>query len=143
MTGILNTNLIFEKLISLNLPSADFAVFGSGAMFAHGIKKDVHDVDLILRGKAWEEVQKLGPVEETKSKFGKVVTLFDGEIEAFDSWFPVGVWDIDNLIDTAGVIDGIRFVTLENVLKWKKMRNAPKDAEHIRLIEEYLKKNGL
>ena len=38
MSEILANNPIFEKLISLKLLPEDYAVFGSGPMFAHGIK---------------------------------------------------------------------------------------------------------
>jgi len=136
--GSITKNPIIQKLLSLNLPSGDFAVFGSGPIFAHGLKDSLRDLDLIARGAAWEKAKMLGNVEETKLKFGEVV-LFDEEISVFNGWFPAGKWNIDELIDSAEVIEGIRFVRLEEVLKWKRMRNAPKDAEHIRLIEEYFK----
>lgn len=36
------------------------------------------------------------------------------------------------------VSDGINFITLENLLKYKKLLNRPKDQKHIELIEKYL-----
>jgi len=134
MSGLKDHPLI-EKLLALGLPAADFAVFGSGPMMAHGLK-EAHDLDIIARGAAWSAVQGLGP--RTKGAYGgHKIELADGAIEVFDSWGP-GAWDADELIDTAEVIAGIRFVTLENVLKWKTMMKRPKDAGHIRLIEAYL-----
>jgi predicted nucleotidyltransferase len=53
-----------EKLLSLlkslKLPTEDFAVFGSGPMYAHGIKELGHDLDLIARGVAWEKAKEHG-----------------------------------------------------------------------------------
>ena len=132
---------LIDKLLSLHLPLEDYAVFGSGPMFAHGIKESVRDLDLIARGKAWEKARQLGKIEETKLKFGNVITLFDGEIEIYDSWVPARKWDINRLIDTSDVIEGIRFVKRDDVLRWKRMRNTPKDIEHIKLIENYLVSN--
>ncbi len=136
MTELQDQPLI-KKLLVLNLPPDDFAVFGSGPMMAHGLK-EAHDLDIIARGTAWSLAQALG--QQKKGTYGgDKVELAGGQIEVFNAWGP-GEWDPDELIDTAEVIAGIRFVTLENVLKWKKMMNRPKDAEHIRLIEAYLKR---
>lgn len=76
--------------------------------------------------------------EVTKAKSGdNVVILFGGEIEIFDDWAP-GTWDTDELIDSANFIDGIRFVSLKNVIKWKKEMGREKDLQHINMIMSYL-----
>lgn len=139
---------LIEKLLSLNLPPEDYAVFGSGPMFAHGLKDLGHDLDLVARRKAWDQASTYSAPVTTKSGDGQVIELFsheteagktEAEIEIFDSWAP-GEWDINALIDAAEEIGGIRFVQLEAVLAWKKAKNREKDIEHIRLIEEYLAK---
>lgn len=127
---------IIKKLLSLKLPTKDYAVVGSGPMFAYGIKSQINDIDIVARGKAWEMVRKLG--NPIKSPLGNtIIQIFDGKVEAGITWLP-GECDIDELIDTADVIEGIRFVSLENVLKWKKKMARPKDLKHIKMIEEYL-----
>jgi hypothetical protein len=128
---------LLNQLKSLNLPTNDYAVFGSGPMYPRGIKELGHDIDLIARGSAWGTAQTLGEVNQTKLGGNKVIELFDGNIEIFNGWAP-GEWSVDELIDTSETFDGIPYVTLENVLKWKKIMNREKDIEHIRLIEEYL-----
>jgi hypothetical protein len=45
---------------------------------------------------------------------------------------------VDRLIDTADVIDGLRFVTLALVLAWKRESLRPKDLADIKVIEAYL-----
>lgn len=128
---------LIQNLLSLNLALEDFAVFGSGPMFAHGIKDLGGDLDLIARGRAWEKASVIKQPVAAKSGTGEVIELFDGLLEIFDIWGP-GEWDVNRLIDDAEIIDGIRFVRLPEVLKWKKLMNRDKDMEHIRLIEEYL-----
>lgn len=134
-------NPILNKLISLDLPTKDYAVFGSGPMFAHGIKDLGHDIDIIARKDAWEKATTLGLVTDAMHGGHKVVVLFDGEIEIFDGWAP-GKWDVDALIDDAEKIDGIKFVSLENVIKWKTIMGREKDAIHIKMIGEYLNKKA-
>jgi hypothetical protein len=129
---------LIDALLSLELPSEDYAVFGSGPMYAHGLKDLGHDLDIVARGAAWEKAAEKGEIKITESGDDKVIELFDGFIEIFRSWAP-GEWDIDALIDEAEEISGIRFVQLEKVLAWKKIKNRPKDAEHIALIEAYLR----
>jgi hypothetical protein len=42
------------------------------------------------------------------------------------------------LIETSDKIEEVNFVTLENVLKWKKEMNRAKDVEDIKKINEFL-----
>jgi hypothetical protein len=42
------------------------------------------------------------------------------------------------LVDTADIIEDIRFVKLEHVLNWKRMMGREKDLKDIGLIETYL-----
>lgn len=131
-------NPLIQKFLSLNLPKDNYAIFGSGPMFAVGLKDLGHDIDVIANKEAWEEAKTLGDSKPTKSGNGQVVELFDGEIEIFNSWGP-GEWDTNDLIKTADEIEGIKFVELEKVLEWKQIMNRDKDKEHIRLIKEYLR----
>lgn len=66
----------------------------------------------------------------------EVVSLFDGLIEIYGGWSP-GEWDIDELIETAEIVRETRYVTLENVFRWKKLANRPKDLTDIKNLERY------
>ncbi len=132
-------NPLIKKLLSLNLPTDDYAIFGSGPLYAYGIIKNPRDLDVIARGEAWKKALKLGKPQ--KLPFGnKAINFFDGKIEIINAWAP-GKWDIDELIDTAKIIEGIKFVNLKTVLKWKKRMARPKDLKHIKMIEKYLQEN--
>ena len=136
----LEDNPLFAQLLSLDLPTDDYAVFGGGPLYAHGLKEELHDLDIIARGEALRRVRELGEVKEAKLG-GEVVNLFGESLEFFDTWAP-GQWDPDRLIDTADVIEGVRFVGLMHVLEWKKRMGRPKDLDDIARIEEHLKKNS-
>lgn len=134
-------NSILDYLRSLELPTEDFAIFGSGPMYAHGLKDLDNDLDIIARGKAWDKALTLGAVDKNAFHGLGKVELADGKIEITNYWFDdlqPGVWDINELIDTAETVDGLKYVTLENVLKWKKLFGRPKDLVHAKLIEDYL-----
>lgn len=127
-----------KKVKSLELPTKDYAIFGSSRLYLCALSDTVHDIDIIARGQAWEKACTLGPVESPISKRGDMVRLFDGEVEISNEW-TYGPWDIDNLIDTADKIDNLPYVTLENVLKWKIKRRGKNDDIDIKKLQNYLK----
>lgn len=136
MARIKNHPLI-RRFLSLGLPKNDCAIFGSGPLYAYGIIKNPRDLDVIARGEAWQKVLKLGNPQ--KLPLGdKAIRLFDGKVEIMNVWIP-GKLDIDKLIDTAEIVEDIRFVNLKIVLKWKKSMARPKDLKHIKMIEKYLR----
>jgi len=129
-----------QKLLSLDLPAKDYAVFGSAPMALHGLKSLNNDIDVIARGEAWEKAKEYCFPEESPMRFGNFLKLFEGKIEIYHCWFPKDAWNVDELIDNAEVVDSVRYVRLEDVLKYKKSRNAPKDKADIEVLERYLAK---
>lgn len=142
-------NRLIQELQSLKLPTEDFAVFGNAPIAANGLMEPsiMDDLDIVARGAAWERAKSLSkvPPKETDLKFGYFLGFFpngkEHDIQIYTGW-PHGTWDVDELIDTADVIGGIRFVRLEHVLQWKKNRGRPKDAQQIAVLEEYFKNKG-
>jgi hypothetical protein len=127
-----NFKKLLEELKKLNFPKDQFAVFGSSPMAVRNIR-DVDDLDLIVKPELWDELCK-----KYKNENNKVIHI--GRIDVFRHWEP---WfdDIIPLIDTADIIDGIRYVKLDYLLKWKKAMNREKDQKDIEMINEFLKKN--
>lgn len=119
-----------DELRALKLPSNKFAVFGSGPLAIRGLREN-RDLDVCVKADLFKELLK-----NYKSKDGRSIVI--GKIEIWGDWLP---WfsDMNKLIDSADIIDGIRFVNFEYLLKFKKMRNSEKDKEDIRIIEDYLK----
>ena len=121
------------------MPVDQYAVFGSATMFVHGLVKKFHDIDVIATGEAWEIAQKNGLTTTGTHSTDTKESFFCNKIEIFNKWHP-GEWNHLQLIQNADVIDGIRFVKLEDVLRYKKILNRKKDQEHIKILEKYFSK---
>jgi hypothetical protein len=121
-----------EELKKLNLPTDQFAIFGSGPLAIRKLRES-YDLDIVVKSELWEEL-----IKKYKPKKDNLIKI--GSIEIYKDWLP---WfsNVNKLIDDADVIDGLRFVKLKYVLKWKKVMNREKDRKDIKLIEEYLGKH--
>ena len=115
---------LFDLLRSLGLPMGDYAIFGSGPLIMRGIIEATNDLDVISRGRAWERALRVG------------------EQVSLPNW-AYGDFNIDRLIDTAEVIDGLPFVRLEHVVHYKKIAARPKDVIHLELLAEYQRDHPL
>ncbi len=123
---------LIQELKDLNLPEDEFAVFGSGPIAIRGLKEP-GDLDVIVTQKLWRQLSaKHKLVEKESCHF-----ILIGRIEFFEDWTKP-YYDVNQLIKEADVIDNIRYVKLEKVLKWKKERNLPKDKKDVELIEKFL-----
>lgn len=134
-------NPLFRRLLQLGLPPADYAVFGSGPLLAHGLKRDVHDLDVIARGPAWDAARRAGTVTAAPSGNGEMVEIDGGRIQIFDAWMSPA-WNVDALIDGADVIAGVRFVALADVLRSKQASRRAKDVADIELLRDALSRPG-
>jgi hypothetical protein len=76
---------LFGMLRALGLPTADYAVFGGGPLAVRGLIEEVHDLDVVARGAAWEQAKGLGQVR-TAPEGDPVVWLKGGAIEVFGGW---------------------------------------------------------
>ena len=127
---------LLDKVKALNLPLGEYALFGSAPMFVRGLREEMHDVDIVVTEKLWEKMQAVPGWKMETANSGDPVLRCE-KLELFGGWAP-GEWDVDALIRTADVIDGLPFVTLANVLKWKKAYGREKDLADVKKIEEYL-----
>ncbi|OKJ34043.1 hypothetical protein AMK22_19010 [Streptomyces sp. CB01580] len=133
---------LVRRLLSLGLAHKDYVVAGSGPLLAHGIRENVGDLDIVARGAAWEAVADLAEPVPAPSGHGRMVRLFDGSLEFFDSWLPDSS-SPDSLIERAEFICGIPFCPLLEVLAWKGRSTRQKDRDDLLLIRNHLERNGL
>jgi hypothetical protein len=133
----LSDHKLIRLLEGLALPAGDYVVTGSGPLLAHGLKKDIHDIDVVARGTAWEKAARLGRPRRSKSGLGLRIVLFGGDIEVFDHWLG-GLLDTDAMIDSAQLVDGLPFLSLEDTLRWKRGLGRAKDLADVALIERHL-----
>lgn len=124
---------LLETLDSIELPDGQYAIFGSGPMAVRGLREP-GDLDVIVSSLLWLQLLSMFPSEVLDDGGGKISV---GAVDLFDSWGP-GDWSIEGLIANAELIDGHRYVRLEEVLAWKIERSKPKDLPDIKILEQYL-----
>ena len=127
---------LFDMLRSLDLPLGDYAVFGSGPLIVRGIIEASNDLDLISRGAAWRRALEIGDLLVLPDDGAEIVSCFDGAVTIGRSW-AYGDFDLDELIDSAECIDGIPFVQLQHVIRYKEIADRPKDRLHLRLLAKH------
>jgi hypothetical protein len=127
----------FEAVRALKLPRGDFAVFGSGPLIVRGLIEGSNDLDVLCRGDAWQMVQKIGNVTYLE-EYEVTVASICNERVTFGTEWGIGNPDVNALIDEAEIIEGLPFVRLSHVIRYKLERASAKDMQHI----EILKKSG-
>jgi hypothetical protein len=120
-------------VIELGLDRRDFVVFGSGPLLAHGIRRNICDLDVVARGRAWNTVRQRGEPAVALLNGAPMATFCDGKIQFSSGWIS-GTWNVDDLIDYADVIEGLRFARLDEVIKYKRMLDRPKDRADVKAI---------
>jgi hypothetical protein len=128
------TTSLFNQLRQLGLPSGDYAIFGSGPLLVRGIIPMSNDLDVICRLQAWQLVCTLGEME-CSPEFGVNIVTMSGGALTFGTRWGIGDFDVDTLIDTAETIDGLPFVQLEHVVRYKKIRASARDLQHLRTMK--------
>src|SRR3989338_5214875 len=116
-------NRLILELKKINLPKDKFAIYGGGVLSVHGIR-ECEDLDIIVKNDLWQEL------------IGKFKNCFNGEsieignLSFWDNFLPLED-SCDKLIERADVIDGIRYVKLNDIIKWKKAKLRDKDVKDI------------
>lgn len=125
---------VFDQVRSLNLPAGKFAIFGSGPIVARGLR-DTVDVDVIVTDDVFDELAKDPSWVKVQMRDHHDALKKEG-LEIYHTWAP-GAWDIDELIKSAEMIDGLPFVQLDAVVEWKTLRDEGKDKGDLELIEKW------
>jgi hypothetical protein len=117
-----------EELKALNLPIGEYVVFGSGPLSIRGLREN-KDIDIVVTEKLWKIF--------TKGRYVKGDMLqITTHVEAICN--PETVEDINKLIKTADIIQGVPFASLEQTIKFKTKKGREKDFKDIELIKKYL-----
>lgn len=132
---------LFAIVKGLNLPKGKYALFGSAPLGIRGLR-ECHDIDIIVTQELWNQYRykpewKLKKITGGGNDFEG---LRNDNIELWKDWWPG--WDIKKLIQEAEIIEGLPFVRMGQVLKWKKFIARKKDLEDVELIENYLKNSN-
>jgi hypothetical protein len=131
-----------EQLIAdLRLDRNDFVIFGSAPLLAHGLRGEIHDLDIVARGTTWERARSHGSPATGSENGALIATFFDGLIQFSEGWIS-DAWDAERLIDRAEFVHGLPFAHLEDVLEYKQVLNRPKDLSDIRILQTSLQKKN-
>jgi len=130
---------LLKGLKKLNLPDRKYIIYGSGPLGIRGIR-DIHDLDVVVSDDLYKKLLKKYPEKEIDDGKKKKIKL--GEIELFPASYSF-IKDIKKIMNRADVINGFRFVNLEDLLKWKRKMGRKKDFEDIQSIKDYLKKTKI
>lgn len=116
---------LIKEVKALDLPFGEYVVFGSCPLHIHGIRES-KDIDLLVSPKLFSQLEKQGWTAEFFESGEKHLTK--GIADAFVQW-DYGAYNpsLDELIKSADVVEGIPFVCLDEVLKWKKAFGREKD----------------
>lgn len=135
----------FEKLVGqldqLNLPNDQYVVVGSGAMAARGIR-EANDFDILVTMELWDKLAKENTVvmsgQTENIEFGKIQILGNGSMYRKPEFA-----SLDEMLRTADVVKGHRFLNLELVKKFKLNEGRDKDLRDVELIDKYLRDSSL
>lgn len=126
--------VLLERLKALNLPPDQFALFSSGPMAVRGMREP-GDFDVLANKKLLDELAQKYPVEQ--SWHGRKIRGIAEDIDVYDA--TAAHIPAEELIARADIINGVRYVRLEDVIAAKRIQNREKDIKDIEIIEAYLK----
>ena len=127
---------LFDQLRQLELPTGDYAVFGSAPLAVRGIIPTCNDLDILCRGAIWKTVCQAGTTEFLPNYNVTIASFYEGKVTFGTTW-GIGKFDIDELIDTAEIIDSLPFVRIEHVISYKNIRSSAKDLLHLKALEGF------
>lgn len=141
---------IAERVKALDFPFGEYVVVG-GAMEAHGIRP-AHDLDIVVTPALFESLIQDGwPVctcegcvtDQQNGSTRRMLKKPGVDILSDYSYKNEYRADTEELIRGADIIDGIPFVQLSELLKWKKAAAREKDLKDVVLLEEYIESKKL
>ena len=130
---------IIQRIKQLNLPLGEYVVIGSGLLDALGLRT-AGDIDIAVTPKLFASLQSTGEWKEAE-QYNKAFLLKDGvEISSQLEWgdFPTTVTEA---INSSIVVDGVPFLNMEELKKFKRAFGRQKDYDDIALLDAYLLSN--
>ena len=129
---------IIKKIKNLELPFGKYVVIGSGILEPLGIRI-ASDIDIAALPELHEQLRLTGQWKE-ELRHNKIFLKRNAiEINPRLSWSNYQT-TTQEAIASATVIDGIPFMNLVELCKFKKALGREKDIKDIQLIDEYLSK---
>lgn len=128
-----------KELSKYNLDFTNSVIIASGPLQALSLKQS-KDIDVVVNTQVFEKLSLLKDFYKESYPEGHYC-LKNGILQIGDRFFISKIninWTYDYIFKNSFVLDGLRYMKLDFVLKIKKLLNRPKDIHDIELIEEYL-----
>jgi hypothetical protein len=135
---------IFEEVGKLNFPSGQFIVVGSGILAAKGIR-DAYDLDIVVSQELFDKCKNSGWELKpwTRSgRLGKEWLKSESADLMIDCQSGDEDLDLEALKKEGEMVRGVWFLSLKQLIKFKREYGRPKDFDDIALMEEYLKNHS-
>lgn len=142
---------LLTTLTRLELNTSDYAIMGTGALISYALPRQIYDLDVLVRGEAWDKVRSHPDAEFARGSLtgDEVVKLHGGLIEFSETW--VGGSSTAELIARAELIrfedwgsgHDLRFASLADSLEYKKEFNRTKDLADVSAILKMYKPQAL
>lgn len=132
---------IIEKIKELNFPKDQYVVVGSGILDVLGIRKS-KDIDIAITENLHNKLRESGEWEERK-RYELIKVFLKKDVYEI---IPQLNWEdynttTEEVISSATIIEGIPFMNLNELIKFKTALGREKDFKDIELIKEYQKNN--
>lgn len=128
-----------KELSKYNLDSTNSVIIAFGPLQALGLKES-KDIDIVVDSSMLEKLALLKDFRKEEYPEGHYC-LRNGVLQIGDKFLISKIninWTYNYIFKNSFVLDGLRYMKLDFVLKIKKLLNRPKDIHDIELIEEYL-----
>jgi hypothetical protein len=136
----MNAGELLAFLEKLDLPHGEYAIFGGACLTIRNIR-NLKDLDIFVSENLYEELLARGWQEtSTGNRKPYLINRKSGiDIQAFSFWEGEG-WQpkINSYIGDPEIVNGIPFMPLQELYKWKAATRRPKDLEDLKLINIYL-----
>lgn len=126
-----------NKVLSLELPEDKYCVYGGFVLELYGLRES-GDIDIIVKNDLWEKLKQKYSENIYSDKKGERINLDDIEI-----WEHLNPYknNSEKIIDRAEKIHGLKTMSLDDLIEFKKTYARPKDLKDIELIKEYRHKH--
>lgn len=139
---------LLRQHVPVDFDPGEFVIAGSGRLWADGITPRLSDLDLLVRPRSetWRRAMELAfehalifdtaPLRSSAYTGDKIARLYGGVIEVCQTWLLPGS-DTEALLKGADVIDGLKYLSLADVVAYKRMLNREKDRADLQAISAY------
>ncbi|MFB9661687.1 Pycsar system effector family protein [Glycomyces mayteni] len=120
----------------------DFVLAGSARLLHDRVIDGISDIDIVARGASLDLAFDLtfqdhhGGIELGEQTGDKIARLFGGKVNVSARWLR-GLGSADELIQRADVFDGLRYLSLPDVVGYKRKLGREKDREDLAAIERH------